>query len=119
MTSKQFDLVILGAGTAGCLAAHTAVKSGLEKVAIIDRKPEKLIGNKICGDGIGINHLENLQKLGFPIKEGNVIANQLQTARLISPDKEKSVENEVKKIDAGKTENEKVEEVIEEAKEDE
>ena len=37
----------------------------------------------------------------------------------ISPDKEKSVENEVKKIDAEKAENEKVEEVIEEAKEDE
>ncbi|MHA1124132.1 MAG: NAD(P)/FAD-dependent oxidoreductase [Candidatus Heimdallarchaeota archaeon] len=89
MTSKQYDLIILGAGTAGCLAAHTAVKSGLEKVAIIDRKPQKLIGKKICGDGIGINHLENLQKLGFPIKEENVIANQIQTARLISPDKEK------------------------------
>ncbi|MHA1504903.1 MAG: geranylgeranyl reductase family protein [Candidatus Heimdallarchaeota archaeon] len=89
MTSKQYDVIIIGAGTAGCLAAHTAVTSGLEKVAIIDRKPEKLIGNKICGDGIGINHLENLQKLGFPIKEDNIIANQIQTARLISPDKEK------------------------------
>ena len=89
MTSKQYDVVIIGAGTAGSLAAHTAVKSGLEKVAIIDRKPEKMIGNKICGDGIGIDHLENLQKLGFPIKEKNVIANQIQTARLLSPDKEK------------------------------
>ncbi|MDP8202297.1 MAG: 30S ribosomal protein S1 [Candidatus Tenebribacter burtonii] len=37
----------------------------------------------------------------------------------ISPDKEKSVEIEVKKTDAEKAENDKVEEVIEEAKEDE
>ncbi|NPE08746.1 MAG: FAD-binding protein, partial [Asgard group archaeon] len=89
MVSKNFDLVVIGAGTAGCLAAYTAAKEGLSKIALVDRKPQKLIGKKICGDGIGTKHLDFLQELGFPIKENNILANIIKTAHLISPDKKK------------------------------
>ena len=86
---ENFDLVVIGAGTAGCLAAYTAAKEGISKIALIDRKPQKLIGKKICGDGIGTKHLDFLQELGFPIKENNILANIVETAHIISPDKKK------------------------------
>ncbi|MBK5112062.1 MAG: geranylgeranyl reductase family protein [Candidatus Heimdallarchaeota archaeon] len=90
MASENYDLVIIGAGTAGCLAAYSAAKEGLDKIALIDRKPRKLIGKKICGDGIGTNHLDFLQEIGFPIKENNILANTIKTAHIISPDKKKN-----------------------------
>ncbi|MFW9923705.1 MAG: NAD(P)/FAD-dependent oxidoreductase [Candidatus Thorarchaeota archaeon] len=89
MTLKKCDLIVLGAGTAGCLAAYGAAKEGLSKVVLLDRKPKEMIGKKICGDGIGLKHLELLESLGFPIKENNIIANLIKTAHLVSPDKEK------------------------------
>ncbi len=89
LVSENFDVVVIGAGTAGCLAAYAAAKEGLRKIALIDRKPQKLIGKKICGDGIGTNHLDFLQNIGFPIKENNILANVVKTARIISPDKKK------------------------------
>ncbi|NHJ32042.1 MAG: geranylgeranyl reductase family protein, partial [Asgard group archaeon] len=89
MVSGEFDLVVIGAGSAGCLAAYTAAKEGLSKIALVDRKPQKMIGKKICGDGIGTKHLDFLQELGFPIKENDVLANTIKTAHIISPDKKK------------------------------
>ncbi|HUT79603.1 MAG TPA: geranylgeranyl reductase family protein [Candidatus Bathyarchaeia archaeon] len=88
MVSEEWDLVILGAGTAGCLAAYAAAKEGLEKVALIDRKQKELIGKKICGDGIGTKHLEFLQSLDFPIDESNIALNQIKKAHIISPNAE-------------------------------
>ena len=84
----SFDVVIIGAGTAGCLAAYSAAKEGLGKIALVDRKTKEQIGNKICGDGIGTKHLKFLEELGYPINENEVIRNLAQMAHLISPDKE-------------------------------
>jgi len=89
LAKENFDLVIIGAGTAGCLAAFIAAQEGLGKIVLIDRKPKKLIGKKICGDGIGTKHLEFLQEIGFPIKENDILTNIIKTARIISPDKKK------------------------------
>jgi geranylgeranyl reductase family protein len=88
MAEKKYDLVVIGAGTAGCLAAYTAAKKGLTNIAIIDRKKRALIGKKICGDGIGTKHLDFLKKVGFDLSE-EIIAHIPQNAHLISPDKEK------------------------------
>ncbi|NHJ87477.1 MAG: geranylgeranyl reductase family protein [Asgard group archaeon] len=84
-----FDLIIIGAGTAGCLAAYTAAKEGLNKIALIDRKEKKNIGKKICGDGIGTKHLEFLQEMGFPIKENDIITNTIKKAYIVSPENKK------------------------------
>ena len=56
---NKFDVIVVGAGTGGSLAAKTLVKAGL-KVCMIDRKPEKEIGDKVCGDAIGKHHFNNL-----------------------------------------------------------
>lgn len=89
MNKEIYDLVIIGAGTAGCMAAYNAAKKGLEKIALIDRKEKESIGRKICGDGIGVKHLDFLEQLGFPIKEQEVISNLVTTAHIVSPNKEK------------------------------
>ena len=56
---NKFDVIVVGAGTGGSLAAKTLAKAGL-KVCMIDRKPEKEIGDKVCGDAIGKHHFDNL-----------------------------------------------------------
>ncbi|MBN1328808.1 MAG: geranylgeranyl reductase family protein [Candidatus Heimdallarchaeota archaeon] len=103
MVSKEWDLVIIGAGTAGCLAAYSAAKEGLENIALIDRKQKELIGKKICGDGIGTKHLEFLHNIDFPIKENEVALNQIKRAHIISPNAEHEsifpVENQLTIID--------------------
>jgi len=55
----QYDLIIVGAGCAGCMAASTAPKLGL-KTLLIDRKAEATIGDKVCGDALGSHHLSSL-----------------------------------------------------------
>ena len=81
----KFDVIVVGAGTAGCMAAYSAAKEGISKIILIDKKSKNQIGNKICGDGIGINHLTFLEDNGFPIKESNIILNKIKTAYLVSP----------------------------------
>ena len=46
---KEYDLIIVGAGTAGCCCAIHAANKGLD-VCIVDRKKKGKIGNKVCGD---------------------------------------------------------------------
>jgi len=85
--NASFDLIIVGAGTAGCLAAYSAAKEGIGKIALVDRKTKEQIGSKICGDGIGTKHIEFLENLGYPLKENDVVRNEIQMAHLVSPDK--------------------------------
>ena len=61
---EKFDVVIVGAGTGGCMTARTAAKAGL-KVCLIDRKERAFIGEKICGDAVGKHHFDNLG-LAYP-----------------------------------------------------
>jgi len=55
----QYDLIVVGAGCAGCMAASTASKLGV-KTLLLDRKAEAMIGDKVCGDGLGSHHLDYL-----------------------------------------------------------
>jgi len=48
----RFDVVVVGAGTGGCMAAKTAAKMGLS-VCLIECKNANSIGDKVCGDAIG------------------------------------------------------------------
>ncbi|NHJ49447.1 MAG: geranylgeranyl reductase family protein [Asgard group archaeon] len=83
---ESFDLIIIGAGSAGCMAAFKAAKEGLNKIALIDRKRKDLIGRKICGDGIGTKHLFFLQSKGFPIRQNNVKLNSIKKVHIVAPD---------------------------------
>jgi geranylgeranyl reductase family protein len=51
MTTHAADLVVVGAGTAGCYAAATAADAGLD-VVVVDRKTEAEAGHIACGDAL-------------------------------------------------------------------
>ena len=78
----KFDAVVVGAGTAGCLAAKTISESGL-KVCLVERKPEKEIGEKICGDALGEHHLKTL---GLEKPQGGELEKRIEGIKIYSPD---------------------------------
>ncbi|UIP00816.1 geranylgeranyl reductase family protein [Halobaculum sp. CBA1158] len=49
--ANSYDIVVVGAGTAGAFAASTAASEGLD-VVILERKPEEEAGHIACGDAI-------------------------------------------------------------------
>jgi len=51
MSTHECDLVVVGAGTAGCYAAATAADAGLD-VVIVERKTEDEAGHIACGDAL-------------------------------------------------------------------
>ena len=80
MSIKEVDVLIIGAGPAGSIAAREASKNGVETL-IIDKKSE--IGTpKRCGEGIldGV-----LERVGIKEDE-RWIARHIDGARLVAPD---------------------------------
>ncbi len=51
MTSREVDVAVVGAGTAGCYAAATAADAGLETV-VLERKSADEAGHIACGDAL-------------------------------------------------------------------
>jgi len=77
----KFDVVVVGAGTAGCLAAKTMVEAGL-KVCLIERKRREEIGEKICGDALGEHHL---RALGLEKPQGGELEKRIEGIKIYSP----------------------------------
>jgi len=51
MTSYEYDIAVVGAGTAGCYAAATAANAGVD-VVVIERKDSEEAGHIACGDAL-------------------------------------------------------------------
>ncbi|MFB6201643.1 MAG: geranylgeranyl reductase family protein [Halorhabdus sp.] len=51
MATAEYDVVVVGAGTAGTYAAATVARAGLD-VAILERKSEEEAGHIACGDAL-------------------------------------------------------------------
>jgi digeranylgeranylglycerophospholipid reductase len=81
---KNFDVIIVGAGSGGCLAAKTVADSGFE-VCMVDRKREEDIGDKVCGDAIGKHHFDNLN-LAHP--SGEELEQRIEGIKIYSPNME-------------------------------
>jgi geranylgeranyl reductase family protein len=81
---KSFDVIVVGAGTAGCMTSKTAASSGFT-VCLIDRKQKKDIGKKVCGDAIGKHHFE---ALGLENPKGEELRQKVKGGRIYSPDME-------------------------------
>ncbi len=80
---EKYDAVIVGAGTAGCLAAKTMAEAGL-KVCLVERKQKAEIGEKICGDALGEHHLKFL---GLDKPQGGELEKRIEGVQIYSPDK--------------------------------
>jgi len=79
---EKFDALVVGAGTAGCLAAKTMAEAGLN-VCLIDSKKREEIGAKVCGDALGEHHLTYLG-LGKP--KGGELEKKIEGVQIFSPD---------------------------------
>jgi digeranylgeranylglycerophospholipid reductase len=79
---EKYDAIVVGAGTAGCLAAKTVAEKGL-KVALIEKKPREEIGEKICGDALGDHHLKFL---GLEKPQGGELEAKIDGIQIFSPD---------------------------------
>ena len=79
---EKFDAVVVGAGTAGCLAAKTLAEAGL-KVCLVEKKKREEVGEKICGDALGEHHLKTL---GLEKPQGGELEKRIEGIRIFSPD---------------------------------
>ncbi len=79
---EKYDAIVVGAGTAGCLAAKTIAEKGL-KVCIVEKKPREEIGEKICGDALGEHHLKFL---GLEKPTGGELEAKIDGIKIYSPD---------------------------------
>ncbi|MCK5372872.1 MAG: NAD(P)/FAD-dependent oxidoreductase [Candidatus Aenigmarchaeota archaeon] len=92
--TKEYDIIIVGAGTAGCACAIRAAKKGLN-VAIIEQKEKENIGDKVCGDLIDyrmIDWINKYLKLKYPKK--GTINKRMNRMETYSPDKKAILKTE-------------------------
>lgn len=78
----KYDVIVVGAGTAGCLAAKTASEAGLS-VCVVERKRREDIGEKVCGDALGEHHLKTL---GLQKPSGGELEKRIEGIKIYSPD---------------------------------
>jgi len=81
---KKFDVIVVGAGTGGCMAAKTIAEAGFD-VCLIDRKKQENVGEKICGDAIGKHHFD---KLGLNYPVGEELERKILGVKIHSPSDE-------------------------------
>ena len=80
----KYDVIVVGAGTGGCMAAKVLASKGLN-VCLIDRKDRRSIGDKVCGDAIGKHHFD---ELGVPYPSGEEKEGDISGIKIYSPDQE-------------------------------
>ena len=79
---KRFEVIVVGAGTGGCMTAKTVADAGLE-VCLVDRKRKENIGDKVCGDAIGSHHFGGL---GLDYPTGDELEHKIVGVKIYSPD---------------------------------
>lgn len=87
MSRRRFDVIVVGAGTAGSYASYLLSKRGL-KVALLERKSKEKIGLKVCGDAIGKHHFDNL---GLSYPSGDELEGIFRGVKICSPDESSSI----------------------------
>jgi geranylgeranyl reductase family protein len=90
MDTVEYDAVIVGAGTAGSLAALALAEKGA-KALLLDSKPRELIGKKVCGDALGVHHI---REVGIPFPPKEAYDGIFGAVRVYSPSKKYSVKVE-------------------------
>ncbi len=78
----KYDVIVVGAGTGGALAAKTAANLGLQ-VLLLERKKAESVGDKVCGDAI---EGRDFRDLGIPLPKGEELENTIKASNLYSPD---------------------------------
>jgi geranylgeranyl reductase family protein len=79
----MYDVVVVGAGVGGLYSSLVLASKGF-KVALVESKPRGRIGDKTCGDAIGVHHF---QHIGLPIPE-SVVDHRYRGVKVKSPSEE-------------------------------
>jgi len=90
-----YDVVIVGAGPGGAIAAKTLDDSNLS-VCLIDAKPREKIGEKVCGDAVGKEFFDFLHEkinLEYPNEE---VKDKIDGIKVFSPDRKTVFDVETK-----------------------
>ncbi|MHA1908289.1 MAG: geranylgeranyl reductase family protein [Candidatus Thorarchaeota archaeon] len=85
---KRADVVIVGAGSAGCVTARRCAELGL-RTLLLDRKPSESVGDKVCGDEVSKTHFE---ATGIDIPQDDEVSSVVAGADVYPP----SLVNELK-----------------------
>ncbi len=78
---KRPDIIVVGAGSAGCVAARRCAELGL-RTLLLDRKSKEDIGQKVCGDEVSKSHFE---ATGIDIPKGDEISAVIAGADVYPP----------------------------------
>jgi len=84
--TERFDVIVVGAGTAGCMAARVVAEKGFS-TCLLELKPRDRIGEKVCADAIGKHHFD---RLGLSYPRGEELKAEIKGIRIFSPSKEVS-----------------------------
>jgi digeranylgeranylglycerophospholipid reductase len=85
---KRPDVIIVGAGSAGCVTARRCAELGL-RTLLLDRKELNTVGQKVCGDEISKSHFE---ETGIEPPNGKEISQIITGADVYPP----SMKNELR-----------------------
>ena len=88
LTLKRPDIIVVGAGSAGCVTARRCAELGL-RTLLLDRKPRNEVGEKVCGDEVSKSHFEDT---GIRVPEDDEISTTIAGADVYPP----SMTNELK-----------------------
>ena len=80
---KRLDIIVVGAGSAGCVAARRCAELGLQTL-LLDRKPKNEVGQKVCGDEISKSHFE---ATGINIPSGKEVSSIIKGADVYPPNR--------------------------------
>ena len=83
MVKKDYDLIVVGAGSGGCATAKVAAEQGLN-VLLIDKRKKEDIGNKLTFDTIPAYTFDFLS---IPVPQGDELDIKMQKLKVFSPDK--------------------------------
>ncbi len=84
---KRPDIIVVGAGSAGCVAARRCAELGL-RTLLLDRKSKEDIGQKVCGDEVSKSHFE---ATGIDVPKDDEISTVIAGADVYPP----SLKNEL------------------------
>ncbi|MBC8498545.1 NAD(P)/FAD-dependent oxidoreductase [Candidatus Bathyarchaeota archaeon] len=81
---EKYDVVVVGAGTAGTFAAKTVADAGLN-ICMVESKEREKIGEKVCGDALGDHHFK---ELGIELPRGGELEKRVEGVKIFSPNEE-------------------------------
>ncbi len=82
VSRKDWEVVVVGGGTAECTAARASAERGAETL-VIDKERLERIGDKICGDAISKHHFD---RTGIKPPRGRELGSEFRGIRVFSPD---------------------------------